>query len=261
MVLQRALKRRAHHRAKGDGVHPDMVRRQRHGHRPGHLVQRRAGHRIGQKLGLGPARGDRRQVDDGSRRGPFVTGLFALLDHAATKGLRDPQRGHQVLLEKPRHGVVVGIQRVGGHHLPAGVHQDVDPVEGVERGREQVRDGQLLAQVAGEGAGPFGIAAQGRELAVQRILVDVGEHHVGAARQEVAGDRKAHAVAGAGDHGGLSFNGKGHSSASSLAARARGAEEFVARVGADLVNLDEGFREGLFVGQMPVGDKPERPLT
>ena len=149
MRLDRALQRGAHDRPKRDSVHPDAVRGENHGHGARKLIERRGTHRVGEQFGLRPTRGDGREVDDRAHRlGLFVAG--GLLDHPLGEHLREPQRGHQVLVEKCRHGVVIGVERIGGHHLAGGVYENVDPVELVDSCRKEVGDGELFAEIAHE---------------------------------------------------------------------------------------------------------------
>src|SRR6056297_2012183 len=93
LIAERTLKRGRHDRAERDGVHPDPVRRERHGHGTRELVEGGRTHRVGQHLRHRSTRGDRREVDDRTRRARFLLGalLLALPDHLLREELGHPE--------------------------------------------------------------------------------------------------------------------------------------------------------------------------
>ena len=102
---------------------------------------------------MGAPRRDGRKIDDRPDRAILVPVFLGLFDHPLGDRLAEPERGIHVLLHQHLDGVVRSIQRIAFLDLPGGVDQDIDPVESVDGGRDQVGHGQFLAQVAREEPG------------------------------------------------------------------------------------------------------------
>jgi hypothetical protein len=195
---------------KATRVHPDPVRRECDREAARGLIERGAGNRIGQQVGMRPARRDGGDVDDGAHGPVLGLVLLGLRDHAVRHRLAEPEGREHVLVEQGLHRTVGGVERIGRQDLAAGVHQDVDPVEGIERGRQQVRHRQLLAQVAREVADLPLVVLDHSAFVGQPFLVPVGEHHVRAPIDEMPRDGEADAVGGPGDDRGLALDRECH---------------------------------------------------
>ena len=86
---------------------------------------------------------DGTEVDD---RPHLPLGLaLGLFYHPPRHLLRQLQRRHQVLLQQRINRTVFHIQWIGGQHLPRGINKDIDLIISVDRGRDEVGDGQPLA--------------------------------------------------------------------------------------------------------------------
>ena len=162
--------------------------------------------------------GDGRDVDDRPNRTlNGVTIRLGLRDHAAGHRLAQAQRGQHILLKQCLDRGIGGIKRITDHQLPAGVDQNIDPVEGIDRGRDKVFHRQPLAQIAREPAQMILVIAHLAAFIGQPRLVAVGEHDLGPAIEEMARNGKAHAVGSTRHDRGLALNGKCHLLDASLA--------------------------------------------
>ncbi len=149
------------------------------------------------------------------------------------------QRRQKVLVQKLRHSVVIGVQRIGDHHLPAGIHKDIDPLERIDRRRKQVRDGQLLTQVTGEHADVSIIRKILTQFRDQLLFVHIREHDIGIPVREMPGDGQPDTVRGPGDNRSPARDGKAHDLVLRFA-RARGPEQFECWCMTDFGHLGKG---------------------
>ena len=135
---------------------------------------------------------------------------LGLLDHALGHDLGHPQPGHHVLAQQLFQHVQVGIQRVGRLDQPMRVDQDIDPLKGIQRRRQQVGCRQLFRHPARKAA-DMGIAVGviGHRRG-QCGFVPVGEHDMGAAFNEVPRNGQADTAPCPRHDGGLALDGQAH---------------------------------------------------
>ena len=146
---------------------------------------------------------DRRQVDDGSNLALNITG--GLFDHPARHQLRQTQTVEQILLQHRLCRIIIDAKRIGHHHLPTGINQNINLIEMVDRRGKQVGHRQLFAKIPREVA-HIALILGRAQFVDQTVFIHVDKHDIRALIGKVTANRTANAVCTSGDDRSLAFD-------------------------------------------------------
>ena len=97
-------------------------------------------------------RSDVRDIHNRAARLIVAVIPFGLGNHLFCNGLAQAKRCKQVLLQHLLNAGIGRIKRVRWYDLAARIDQNIDPIEGINRGRDQIGHCQLFAQISRKGA-------------------------------------------------------------------------------------------------------------